>query len=368
MRTTLAAGFALFLAASGCGSRPNGNHGGGAPDGGDAPDGGSPGDGYFAPSALQVSGRILDFESGKPLTGPATMATAALLPSPDVSISGSNFTLSNVPPFCVFFLIAGSPPDHRLTYNAPTTVKDQPVTNVDAFVVADAYLTKLRAAFGLAAQSGTSTVLVHVVDGNGAAQAGVPGSALALNVAGARGPYFVDASLQPLANATATSASGWMIYFDVAPGTFKLAAGAGYSVQTAATPATADAVSLVRAALTQGAAPPPPSNVSFQQSVLPIFMTRGCYNCHSGNGAGRRLGGLVLDGASQKIWSALVQAISPNFGITRVNLQAPDKSLVLTMPSYANPPNGHPTVVFPSSSDPDFQKILTWIKEGALYN
>ena len=53
---------------------------------------------------------------------------------------------------------------------------------------------------------------------------------------------------------------------------------------------------------------------------------------------------------------------------TRVNLAVPEKSLVLTMPSFETPPDPHPTVVFTSSSDVDYQKILVWIKEGAKFN
>jgi hypothetical protein len=58
----------------------------------------------------------------------------------------------------------------------------------------------------------------------------------------------------------------------------------------------------------------------------------------------------------------------PQRHTTRVNLADPPKSLVLTMPSYENPPDPHPTVVFTSSSDPDYQKILTWIEQGAKFN
>ena len=76
----------------------------------------------FAPGALQVSGQVVDFETQQPLAGAMTMATAALVPPPNVSVSGATFTLDGVPPFSVFYLIAGSPPDHRSTYNAPTTV------------------------------------------------------------------------------------------------------------------------------------------------------------------------------------------------------------------------------------------------------
>ena len=323
----------------------------------------------FAPSALNVSGQLLEFDTHRPLAGSGTMATAALVPSPDVTVSGSTFSLANVPPDSTFFLIAGSPPDHALTYNAPTTVTDADVTGVNAYVVASAYLTKLRSTFNVTAMSGTATVLVHAVDATGAAEAGVPGSAVVLGVSGAKGPFFLDAMMQPTANATATSASGWLVYFNIPAGTLKLAGSTGYTVVSADTPTVGDAVSLVQATITQGTSPmPPPSTISFQQSIVPIFINRGCYNCHSGNGTGRRLGDLVLDGSPMKIWTALTQTISPNFGTTRVNLTDPPKSLVLTMPSYENPPDAHPTVVFTSSADPDYVKILTWIQQGAKFN
>ena len=354
-----------FLLSFGCSQKPTA--GGGDPGAGTGDPTGAVPPGYFAPSALTVTGHLVDFETQQALANPITMATAALVPQPDVSISGSTFTLSNVPPFSVFYLIAGSPPDHRLTYNAPTAVTDTAPSDVAAYVVSDAYVTKLRSAFNVTAQSGTATVFVHAVDGSGAAIAGLPAAALQPGAGGLKGPYFVDAALQPTAAATATSAAGWMVYFDVPAGTLTLAGGSGYTVQVADTPTAADAVSLVEATVTR-AAIPPPSNVSFQQTVVPIFISRGCYNCHSGNGDGRRLGDLVLDGAPMKIWTALTQTISPNFGTTRVNLQAPEKSLVLTMPSFETPPDPHPTVVFTSSSDPDYQKILVWIKEGAKLN
>jgi hypothetical protein len=251
-------------------------------------------------------------------------------------------------------------------------VTDKDITDVKIYAVAETYLATLRSAFGVAASTTTATVMVRAVDSMGNPLGGIPGAALSLNAPGVKGPYFVDSALQPKPTATATAGTGLMIYFDVPATTLKITAGTGYTVTAADTPTAAGAVTLVDAVVVDKQMapppPPPPSNVSFQQSVLPIFMTRGCYNCHSGNGAGRRLGGLVLDGAPQKIWAALTLDISPNFGVTRVNLQTPEKSLVLTMPSYSNPPNGHPTVIFTSSADPDYQTILVWIREGAKYN
>jgi hypothetical protein len=343
----------------------------GAGGGTDPTTGGSGGSGgvVFAPSALNVSGQLLEFDTQKPLTSSGTMATAALVPSPDVTVSGSSFSLANVPPFSTFFLIAGSPPDHLLTYNVPTTVTDADVTGVNAYVVAASYVDKLRTAFAVTAKAGTATVFVQALDANGKAETGIAGNDVLLGVSGVSGPFYLDAMMQPAANTASTSASGWLVYFNVPAGTLKLAGANGYTVQAADTPTVGDAVSLVAAKVTMGTAPtPPPTNVSFAQTVMPIFISRGCYNCHSGNGDGRRLGDLVLDGSPQKVWTALVQTISPNFNTTRVNLTTPEKSLVLTMPSYENPPDAHPTVVFTSSADPDYVKILTWIKEGAKNN
>ena len=57
-------------------------------------------------------------------------------------------------------------------------------------------------------------------------------------------------------------------------------------------------------------------------------------------------------------------------GTDRVHLRvaAPETSLVLTMPSREVPPDGHPTVVFASALDPDYLKLLVWIREGAHQN
>jgi hypothetical protein len=354
----------LSLPSVGCSSRVEGL---GHVDSG-ATDLGAPPPDYFAPSSLAVSGQVVELDTQQPPLDPITLTTVALEPPPDVSISGSTFTLEKVTPDSLFYLMADSPPDHLLTYNAPTAVTNVPLTGVRAFVVASAYVIRLRTAFGVAAQSGTATVFVHAVDATGTAAAGIPPAALAVDAPGIKGPFFLDATLQPAAMATATSASGWMVYFDVPAGTLKVGAGAGYVVQCADTPTVGDAVSLAVATVSKGAPPPPPSTVSFQQTVVPIFMSRGCYNCHSGNGDGRRLGDLVLDGPAMKIWTALTQTLSPNFNTTRVDLTTPAKSLVLTMPSYENPPDAHPVVVFPSSSDPDYQKILMWIEAGAKFN
>src|SRR5690348_9048496 len=53
-------------------------------------------------------------------------------------------------------------------------------------------------------------------------------------------------------------------------------------------------------------AAPLPTNVSFSTQIMPIFDARGCVACHSGNGPGKDLGGLQLDGGTPKVYSELV--------------------------------------------------------------
>src|ERR1700745_3423326 len=115
--------FALAAAACHPAAKSSSHDGGALPE---APsDRGGPPDGYFAPSALAVSGQVVDFETGKPLDGAATVATAALMPPPTMSMTRANFALQ-VPPDSTFFLIAAGPPDHRTTYDSPTVVKTMP--------------------------------------------------------------------------------------------------------------------------------------------------------------------------------------------------------------------------------------------------
>jgi hypothetical protein len=106
-----------------------------------------------------------------------------------------------------------------------------------------------------------------------------------------------------------------------------------------------------------------PTNVSFATQIVPTFESRGCVACHSGNGPGKDLGGLQLDGGTPKIYSELTTE-NP----LRVQRAAPEKSLVLTMPSAENPPDAHPVVAFTGPEDPDYVKLLVWIREGAKNN
>ena len=70
-----------------------------------------------------------------------------------------------------------------------------------------------------------------------------------------------------------------------------------------------------------------------------------------------------MNGGAKKIYGELVTE-RPNI---RVNKAMPTMSLLLTKPLLETPPN-HQTATFANTLDPDYQKILAWIKEGAKEN
>ena len=112
---------------------------------------------------------------------------------------------------------------------------------------------------------------------------------------------------------------------------------------------------------------PGPTMVSFSRDVVPIFARRGCQSCHSGNGIGKDLGNLTLDGSTKLIYRELTVEISPNYGVVRVDLKSPADSLVLVLPTTGAPAH-HPVQVFADASDADYQTILRWIEQGAKQN
>jgi hypothetical protein len=320
---------------------------------------------------VSVSGSIVDFVTGQSIQSAGTMVTNGMSPAPTVSVTGADYMVSGIPPYSVFYLLAGSPPDYRNTFSLPVSVVTSDVTGVAAPIVPEQYLADLQKAFVVNPTSNTGILFVQVVDGNNAPKAGVPASAFQINGSTpASGPYFLDASKKPAANLTATSASGWAVFFDVPVGTAAITTTPASGLQLSAeAPSAANTVSFAVASTAGGSmAPPTNKTMSFATDVMPIFTARGCVNCHSGDGPGRDEGGLALNGGAPRVWSAVVTQPSPNFNITRVNLQDPAKSLLLTMPLYENPPDAHPVAVFQSTSDKDYLTILTWIQQGAKDN
>lgn len=315
--------------------------------------------------SLSVSGTVHDFQTDAEVTGAASVTATALSPTPKVTVEGSAFTLDGVPENSAFQLLASVPPTHRATYSQLIEVVADDVDGVKIKTVSEEFIATLATGFGVTPSAAKGILLLHLVDGAGAPKAGVTASNLVLTAAGATGPKFLDANMMPAASATATTASGWAVFFEVPAGVISLgtAATATVTLEMASSPVNAGTVTIADVKVTDGAPPALPTNVSFTQQVFPIFTNRGCVACHTGNGPGKDLGGLMLDGGANLAYKELTVE-NP----LRAKTTMPETSLVLTMPSAESPSDGHPNVTFTGPSDPDYIKILVWLREGAKLN
>ncbi len=312
--------------------------------------------------ALTVSGTVLDFETSQPIAGNPMVDTAGLNPPPKIVTNGAMFTLSDIPEISAFQVLANENPDYAPTYSPTILAVHSDVTGAKAYAVKTSFVSTLQTGFGVT-PDGKGILLLHLVGPDGTPKQNVAGANVI--VTGASAPHFLDATLHP-STATSSSSSGWAVVFGVPEGTAQLgqAANATVTLSMDAEPIAAGTVTIAEVTVTDGAPPALPTNVSFSQQVVPIFTNRGCVACHSGNGPGKALGNLQLDGGVPKVYSELTGPEDP----LRVQLAAPEKSLVLTMPSAEYPPDAHPNVTFTSSTDPDYEKILVWIREGAKNN
>ncbi len=329
--------------------------------------GGSGGGGMGQPplgGANTVSGNVVDFLSGSPISQAATVKALGL-PDAMVTDNGAAFTIENVPDNSLFQLEATAS-TYAATYSPAMTTTTGDLTGIKAYAVPQAWVTATASGYSVTPSPTMGILMVQLVDSSGAPKSGVAGSNLVLaGITGASGPHFLDANLAP-STATSSSASGWAIWYNVPTGSVALGAAANATVtlQMAQSPVDAATVTIATATVTAGAPPPPPMNVSFATNVYPIFTNRGCIECHSGNKIGANLGNLVLDGGANHVYMQLVTSQYP----LRVVVSAPATSLVLTKPSYSNPSNGHPVVVFTGPQDKDYETILAWITEGAKNN
>jgi len=99
--------------------------------------------------------------------------------------------------------------------------------------------------------------------------------------------------------------------------------------------------------------PPPPAGLSYATDIKPIWAARSCTGCHGSSG------GLTLSGTTAASYAELMAG--------RVSTASPSTSLILTKPLTGGVSHGGGKS-FASTSDADYQKILTWITEGAKNN
>ena len=335
----------LALLAIGCGS-----DGGG---GDDEPLGGS----------LTVTGDVIDFQNGAAVSTGVSVTASGITPPPMINAQGSMFTITQVPENSVFQILAAAT-DYRPTFSQVIEVKADDISGVKAPVVKGSYIDGIAQAFNITPTAAKGIVLVKLVDANGAPRAGVPGSQLVL-AGSANGPFFLDATGNAAVGATMSTASGLAVWFEVMPGITEAgqSAAATITVDMATSPVAAGTVTLANAKVTDGAPMPAPTNVSFANTVFPIFTARGCVACHTGSGPGKDLGGLMLDGGANLAYRELVTE-KPGRVVPGANAAT---STLLTKPLREEPPN-HQTATFQNTQDPDYVKILVWIKEGAKDN
>jgi hypothetical protein len=325
----------------------------------------SPGDTGPIGGSVRVEGRIVDLATGQPVAGTPIVTTSGLAESPVVEVQAPTFALDGIPDNSVFHVQVSVPPSHHLT-SSPLEVKTSDVNGVEVSAVAEQLLSQVASSFGVTPSAMHGVLFAQVVDDAGQPRAGVTASSFVVDGGAAtKGPFFLDANLAPALGATMTSASGWVVYFDLAAGVIGMRAAptANVTLDMPVSPISAEVVTVARVRTTDGKFEPP-KDVSYLNQVFPIFKKRGCEACHAaGNGPGRQQGDLTLNSDSALVYRELTIE-RPG----RVVPTAPDTSLLLTMPSREEPPDRHPNVTFTSTFDPDYQLIRAWIAEGALQN
>ena len=343
--------------------------GGGGDDGNAAPGADEGGGGDVIPS-YRASGTVADFATGLALEGELSLSSTGLRPPPSIDVDGAEFSISGIPANSVFHVLASSPPAYANTYAEAIAVGDADLEGITLHVVPTGFIDEAALAFGVEPSATNGVLLARALDASGQALAGVPAAAFEINgAAPVAGPFFLDAQLDPDAALTETSASGYAVFFELSPGLVALGAApaSGLSLEMASSPIASGGVTLA-AVTVRDADATVPGEVSFAGDVVPMLERRGCDACHSGNGIGRDLGGLTLDGSPNKIYREITEELSPNYRTLRIDLAAPATSLMLTLPSAENPADSHPNVTFASPADPDYQILLAWITAGALDN
>ena len=316
---------------------------------------------------LLVTGSLVDFQTGDALVSGA-VTVDGISPPPTVAVVGGEFEIAGILPYSNFHLLASSPPTHRSTYGSVIVTGNSDLAGLTLQTLSEDFVASLHSEFGVAESTSASIVIGKLLDEDGAPLAGVSGTAFELETT-MEGPFFLDSDRVPDLNLSESSDSGYVVIFNVTPGlvNFKSSENATVALTMADSPVAARVVTLADI-LVQDGEVAVPTDVSFAGDVAPIFTNRGCVICHSKNGIGKDLGGLHLNGEANKMHKELTEEVSGRHQVVRVNLEEPEESLMLRLPSKEDPPDVHPNSTFLSGSDPDYLTILGWIREGALDN
>ncbi len=323
-----------------------------------------------------LSGQVKNWLSLEYVDG-AEVSTVGLVPAGTAATSAGGqgaFSIDDVQVAGVFWIKAYKQ-GYLSTYEYVRMPQgDYP--NKTAYILAEADLQALAAAYGKTPNPACGTIVAEVKNAANQGQAGL--EYVTLSGVDYEGPYFLNAAGQPDGTTTETTASGRVVFFNVcSPGTTSVALNTiaqlsvdeeGYVVSAPqylsvyAGGVTRGVVQVVNDGTPPPPPPPPPDVIiDFTTHIYPIIVQEGCAACHAAGGAAEATG-LYYTGTPQEIYDALKDPAYPN----RVNLEYPQQSLLLVKPLYEEPPN-HPNAAFPSVDHPDYVTVLNWILQGAPY-
>ncbi len=315
-----------------------------------------------------VSGITADWKTGQAVAGVSVRSVGILPELNTVSGEDGRFVLEGLP-VNGFVLLELSRTGYETTLSPPILVEESDVTDVRAPIVAAAHAGAILSGYGIVMTSGRGVVAGRLLRTDGTGMPGV--SSVALSIAQFDGPHFLDASGDPpAADILATSSSGAYVFANTAAGGVTVtASAAGLQFFDLPTIAIAGVWTIADLHDTTGnpapvGTPPSPTPVStpgpqsFELDIDPIFQFRGCDvdGCHAGAAAA---GGLRLRGTTSSIYSNV---------FPRINPFDPPASLLLAKPLFEQTPNHGGGNIFLSTADPDYQKILRWITDGAPNN
>ena len=314
---------------------------------------------------VSIRGVVADWKTGDIVAG-ATVNTVGITPG-QTTIAGENgrFELESVPinGFVILEVVATG---YARTLSPAILIEDDNIEDVIARAVADADVTAFETGFAVTNSASNGAVLGRAETADGDTIDGVAAIEVLPPSAGYDGPFFLDVNGNPGAD-TETSGNGHFLFFNVSAGDASVAATANnLAFTTQATVVVAGAWSLV--ALPGdgpgvGGSPTPtptgtPGPQSYATDIFPIFEARGCTGsgCHRPPTNG---GGLRLNQSAAQIYAAVA---------ARCNTADPDASLLLIKPLFEAAPNHAGGNIFLTTQDPDYQKMLRWISDGAMQN
>lgn len=334
---------------------------------------------------VSVSGVVRDWRTGAPVAA-ASLKTVGILPQLTADSDASGKFRFDTVPINGYLILDVSAVGSVDTLSPTILVQQQNVTNLVVLLVSQADAAATLTGFSVTQSNGHGTVLGHAVNLNtGAGLGGVAAIQLLPLSFDQDGPHFLDLSDGvPTPPITATTSGGGFVYFNVSTGNIAVQASqTGFVFQPVASVIQNGAWSIVDLQGDgggPGGTPTPtptgtPGPQSFATNIYPIFKARGCSganSCHlQANSGALPASGLTLGGPASGGHKVTMADVYNNITNTTgvINLADPPASQILTRPLFLDTTGlPHPADIYQNTSDPDYQKVLRWIVDGAQNN